>query len=269
MNLDSLPLSNLGKVLSLLIISFVVTDGKSIVSSKSSNRRASKRELDTKHANTQNKIVLLHNFYRSKVEPPASDMLQMKWLEEAQDEAQEWAEKCKYLKHNKGVKRRVENFGSCGQNIFVSNTQKDWMHVIKSWYLEHRNFTYGSDKNKLEQVGHYTQMVWYNSHRLGCGFHHCGKDKVKTPFYNYVCNYCPIGNDPKRLSKPYTTGKPCDKCPKYCKYKKLCKNSCPFTDFFVNCAEINVTWHSWLCDDDQLEKFSGCKATCRCPNAIL
>ncbi|KAH9361923.1 hypothetical protein HPB48_003668 [Haemaphysalis longicornis] len=38
----------------------------------------------------------------------------------------------------------------------------------------------------------FLQMVWYSSHKVGCGFHYCGQDVVNKPFYNYVCNYCPM-----------------------------------------------------------------------------
>ncbi|KAH8018615.1 hypothetical protein HPB51_009054 [Rhipicephalus microplus] len=66
------------------------------------------------------------------------------------------------------------------------------------------------------------KMVWYSSHKVGCGFHYCDRNVVKKPFYNYVCNYCPIGNYPERFGKPYTKGKPCSKCPGHCRSKKLC-----------------------------------------------
>ncbi|KFM75176.1 Cysteine-rich secretory protein 2, partial [Stegodyphus mimosarum] len=142
------------------------------------------------------------------------------------------------------------------------------MYVAKAWYMEYLNFTYGSPNNNLTIVGHYTQMVWYNSHRIGCGFKFCGKDVANRPFFNYVCNYCPIGNDPRNLGKPYIAGKPCEKCPKHCKYKKLCTNSCPYSDFWVNCAELSINWNSWLCGELGNERYKSCQATCKCPNAI-
>lgn len=52
----------------------------------------------------------------------------------------------------------ISDYGSCGQNIFVSRIQVDWMHVVKTWYMEHKNFTYGSSRNNLTDVGHYTQV---------------------------------------------------------------------------------------------------------------
>jgi hypothetical protein len=44
---------------------------------------------------------------------------------------------------------------------------------VKTWYSERDNFTYGSPNNDLHVVGHYTQMVWGATHRVGCGFARC------------------------------------------------------------------------------------------------
>ncbi|KAH7982464.1 hypothetical protein HPB52_005101 [Rhipicephalus sanguineus] len=112
------------------------------------------------------------------------------------------------------------------------------------------------------------KMVWYSSHKVGCGLHYCGRNVVKKPFYNYVCNYCPIGNYPERFGKPYTKGKPCSKCPGHCRSKKLCTNACEHADFWVNCHEISKHWHKWLCGDPTKEQYKACKATCSCKERI-
>ncbi|XP_013781883.1 cysteine-rich venom protein LEI1-like [Limulus polyphemus] len=228
-----------------------------------------KRDLETRHVSTQKKIVLFHNFLRSRVKPSASDMLEMTWHQGAAEDAQRWAETCKDLTHDNTTGRWVEEYGSCGQNIFIANMKVPWFFAIKIWYLEHQNFTYGGSSNIPSLVGHYTQMVWYSSHKIGCGFHYCGPDKVKQPYYNYVCNYCPIGNHPDKFDTPYTRGEPCGNCPGQCKYKKLCTNGCEYADLWMNCYEINSTWHQWLCGDPRRERHHACKATCLCDQTMI
>ena len=43
------------------------------------------------------------------------------------------------------------------------------------------------------KVGHYTQMVWSSSHKVGCGFTKCvgSKPLMWKKYYSYICNYCP------------------------------------------------------------------------------
>ncbi|KAG8176347.1 hypothetical protein JTE90_003308 [Oedothorax gibbosus] len=216
----------------VLFLWVFLTDAK-LPKPRLSGKSIARRDLDTRYSNTKKKIVLIHNFYRTRVNPPAQDMLQMSWHKGAQETAQKWAGACQMLVHDKPNRRWVDDYGTCGQNIFISNVEVDWTFVAKAWYLENENFTYGGAANNLAAVGHYTQMVWYNSHKIGCGFKYCGPDVVDRPFFNYVCNYCPIGNNPYRLGRPYATGKPCEKCRDHCKYKKLCTNSCPFADQWI------------------------------------
>uniref|UniRef100_A0A482Z676 U41-Theraphotoxin-Ct1b_1 n=1 Tax=Coremiocnemis tropix TaxID=1904443 RepID=A0A482Z676_CORTR len=226
------------------------------------------KDLDTSNEGTKKKIVLMHNFFRSRVQPPANDMLAMSWHDGAAEDAQRWAQSCQLLLHDNTTGRWTQDFGTCGQNIFVANVQVPWFFAAKIWFLEKDNFTYGKNLNDPDVVGHYTQMVWYSTHKVGCGFHYCGPDVVKIPYYSYVCNYCPIGNHPDRFDRPYTKGKPCSACPGQCKFKKLCTNTCPHADTWINCRELNETWHDWLCGNEQNEGHQACRATCACEGAI-
>lgn len=63
-------------------------------------------------------------------------------------------------------------------------------HVLSEWWGGHQHFQYGSDDNNLTLVASYTQMAWYNSHQVGCGFAQCSTTGG-APFFRYVCNYCP------------------------------------------------------------------------------
>nr|XP_022911082.1 cysteine-rich secretory protein 2-like [Onthophagus taurus] len=144
--------------------------------------------------NVQRYIVRKHNKFRSVVKPAASNMLRMRWHVGAAKSAQNWANQCMFLTHDDSKGRNDKNYGACGQNIFVSTHPVQWLFAMRTWFAEKKYFTYGSTKNNLKLVGHYTQMVWATSQFVGCGFAKCDKNSGfpgKSTYYNYVCNYCP------------------------------------------------------------------------------
>ncbi|XP_047492033.1 cysteine-rich secretory protein 2-like [Penaeus chinensis] len=85
----------------------------------------------------QRKLVQFHNFFRSKVKPEASNMLAMSWSSAAAVDAQRWADACQLLVHDSSDGRTVEEYGPCGQNIFVSTHQVPWgnyLHTLSRPY---------------------------------------------------------------------------------------------------------------------------------------
>jgi hypothetical protein len=76
---------------------------------------------------------------------------------------------------------------SVGQNIGAGNFRYGWWSVIKMWYDEVKYHVYG-DKAKMianfHKIGHYTQVVWSKTSRVGCAWVKCkGQPMV------YGCNY--------------------------------------------------------------------------------
>ncbi|XP_011505879.1 PREDICTED: cysteine-rich secretory protein 2-like [Ceratosolen solmsi marchali] len=238
--------------------------------------RIPRRVLTTSDKKVQRKIVLYHNFFRSRVDPPAANMLVMKWHDGAAKAAQKWAEACYALTHDNATGLHIDAFGSCGQNIFISTARVPWFFAIKTWFSEERLFSYGAtpEHNELNKIGHYTQMVWATSHLVGCGWAQCdGKNGPRgIPYFSYVCNYCPGGNRVDKLSEPYEVGENCASCPGQCQLGKLCKNACPWADLWANCQQLRATWPGWLCDtetDQGRERRQFCRATCRCQDKII
>ncbi|KAG0730596.1 Cysteine-rich secretory protein 2 [Chionoecetes opilio] len=228
-------------------------------------RRLQLRSIEPGKHRVQRRLVHFHNNFRSKVKPQASNMLAMSWSKEVARDAQRWAEACELLVHDNATGRTVDGFGPCGQTAFVS-TQASPL----TWWLEKDHFTYGGS-NDLKRVGHYTQLVWHSSHQLGCGLAHC-TDARPTPFFNYVCNYCPIGNFPERIGRPYDSGSPCSGCQGKCKGRRLCTNSCPYGDLWMNCKALQRSVPGWLCDSRTkkgLERRRYCRATCKCKGKIV
>ncbi|KAL3282019.1 hypothetical protein HHI36_005222 [Cryptolaemus montrouzieri] len=139
------------------------------------------------------KIVTIHNVFRTKVKPSASNMLKMVWNDNIAKSAQKWTQHCQFLTHDSNAGRFIANYGPCGQNIFVATQKVPWLFAIKTWFLERDNFTYGG-RNDLMRIGHYTQMVWAASHEVGCGISKCMSivNGTQQKYYSYICNYCPM-----------------------------------------------------------------------------
>ncbi|KAK4292578.1 hypothetical protein Pmani_034666 [Petrolisthes manimaculis] len=233
--------------------------------------------LDPRRAKVRRHLVRQHNLLRSQAYPTPADMLAVTWYQTAAEQAQAWAEECDThtLSDHPSV-RWSSRYGACGQNVFISPTKKRWSHVLSEWWGGHEHFHYGSNDNNVTLVASYTQMAWYNSHQLGCGFAQCSTTGG-APFFRYVCNYCPAGNNPNRLNRPYTTGTTCSLCPHSCKspcYRHtcyLCTNACHYSDLWLNCGQLDKEWHEWLCNTKTkqgVERFKNCRATCQCVNEI-
>ncbi|MED6274536.1 hypothetical protein CHARACLAT_017460 [Characodon lateralis] len=101
-----------------------------------------------------------------------------------------------------------------GENLYASTEPLDLRVALEKWFLEHLNYNYQNnscDEDKM--CGHYTQMVWADTHRVGCAFHACntmeGLDWEGVSFL--VCNYFPAGNYDAQW--PYVEGDWCSICP--------------------------------------------------------
>ncbi|XP_017378064.1 peptidase inhibitor 16 isoform X2 [Cebus imitator] len=160
-------------------------------------------------------MVELHNLYRAQTSPPASDMLHMRWDEELATFAKAYARQCVWG-HNKERGRRGENlFAITDEGMDVPLAMEEWYHEREHYNLSAATCSPG------QMCGHYTQVVWAKTERIGCGSHFCEKLQgvEETNIQLLVCNYEPPGN--VKGKRPYQEGTPCSQCPSG--YR--CKNS--------------------------------------------
>ncbi len=130
--------------------------------------------------------VATHNEWRAKVNVPP-----LVWDESLAKTALKWAKKLK--KENCAFKH--SQVKGLGENLFMGTTGfYGPADVVNSWGNEIKDYNY--DNNSCSGVcGHYTQVVWKTSIRVGCAKIECDGMDI------WVCNYDPPGN--WRGQKPY------------------------------------------------------------------
>ena len=172
-------------------------------------------------------VLAKHNELRSKVangkqsgQPPAANMKKMVWDEELAKEAQKIASTCNY-----GHKAVYINGVKAGQNIAIQYNSQSvekseltsvWEARVLRWYDEvtRNNF----DPNNIypfvynPDTGHYTQVVWAESSKVGCGAAYYKKQGQYNAYL--VCNYLEPAN--MRDDAMYKVGKACSACSGSC-----------------------------------------------------
>lgn len=108
------------------------------------------------------------------------------WDKDLASYAQEWAlhlaEEDDDIYH-----REMDEFG---ENIsWMSNSEENLARGVSMWNEEKKYFKYKPIGNDWAKSGHYTQVIWKNTKKVGCG---CAQGASGATFF--VCNYDPHGN---------------------------------------------------------------------------
>ncbi|XP_050995656.1 glioma pathogenesis-related protein 1 [Acomys russatus] len=156
--------------------------------------------------------VHIHNLLRSKVNPRARNMLYMSWDPKLAQIAKAWTQSCRFQHNPELMSRLHPNFTVLGENIWTGSLSLfSASSAIKSWYDEIKYYDF-STMRCTNVCGHYTQVVWADSYKIGCAVQFC----PRVSGFNYpdaahfVCNYGPGGNYP---TQPYKQGATCSDCP--------------------------------------------------------
>ncbi|KHJ82175.1 SCP-like protein [Oesophagostomum dentatum] len=165
----------------------------------------------------------MHNKFRSSLArgleadglggnaPKAAKMLKMVYDCDVEASAIKYAKQC-YFAHSPFSDRP-----GLGENLFMTDAlnydkikaaelaSKEWWVELKDYGIGQENILTDALWNRGVLIGHYTQMAWDTTYRLGCAVEHC-------PDMTYVvCHYGPMGNIMDQLI--YTIGEPCSQCP--------------------------------------------------------
>ena len=100
------------------------------------------------------------------------------------------------------------NRGDVGENLFSANTTdpqappRGGADAVAPWVAEKADYTYASNTCNAGKVcGHYTQVVWRDTTKLGCGRATCSANGMFHT--HWVCRYSPTGNMNVDTTKPY------------------------------------------------------------------
>lgn len=140
-----------------------------------------------------NKVALdTHNMHRQKHGVP--DLV---WDANLAREAKEWADNCWFEHSSKPY----------GENIALMQSIKE---SVDAWYSEVSQYDYNKP-GFSRGTGHFTQVVWRNTQRVGCATTQCPNirgfgDGAGRPGFITVCEYSPAGNVstqfPRNVTRP-------------------------------------------------------------------
>jgi len=120
------------------------------------------------------------NQYRAEHNAPA-----LTWDDSLANEGQTWANKCDF-KHS--------TMGN-GENLYAGTGSFNGASAVTSWYDEINSYNF-NNPGFSGSTGHFTQLVWKSTTKVGCGLKLCSY--LDSAGFNnaefLVCEYSPPGN---------------------------------------------------------------------------
>jgi len=140
-------------------------------------------------------IVSAHNKWRTEV-----GVGELTYSTELEASAQAWADNLKRTNHCQ--MRHSKPDGKYGENLYWasaimwSDGRRELQQVssstpVDSWGKEKADYSYAGNSCKPGKMcGHYTQVIWKGTQKVGCAYAVCEDSKEQV----WVCQYQPAGN---------------------------------------------------------------------------
>ena len=126
----------------------------------------------------ETEMIAAHNAYRAKFRNPP-----LAWSDALAARAQQWA--TTLIQRGTYEPRRD---GLSGENLFeITGGNATASDVVRAWMSEEQNYN-GQTNSCRARCGHFTQVIWKTTERVGCGLARNGRREV------WICDYDPPGN---------------------------------------------------------------------------
>lgn len=132
----------------------------------------------------KSKFLNIHNDRRA-----ATGAAELTWDDNLASFAQCWADQCQFEhSHNEEYGENIA--AGSGSSYTIVTSMNDWWNEYKQW---------STNTDYTEATGHFTQMAWKDSSKLGCGVSRCnsgdlGLGGTIPDAIFVVCEYDPPGN---------------------------------------------------------------------------
>lgn len=122
-------------------------------------------------------MLAVHNAIRAEAKLPP-----LRWSAELATYSQRWANTL--VAKNLAIHNPKSPYG---ENIFISGMRFTPSMVVREWASESKDYDYRTNACRTD-CGHYTQLVWRDTLRVGCAVARSARRDV------WVCSYDPPGN---------------------------------------------------------------------------
>lgn len=184
---------------------------------------------------TRDQILNSHNEYRRN--EGGCQINKLEYDMELENQAKKWAQGCVF-KHEM-VEGRGENLA---WSTFKHPESQLVTDAAQAWFDEKKDYRPG--QRGCQRSCHYTQMVWYDTQKVGCYSNWCPYLQGAAPnSWYFVCFYTPMGNWVGK--EPYQT-----QCDAPCQNGQTQDNGLCVGDVIVPCVDDNASCAGWAERDE-------------------